>query len=109
MGKKIVLGLVWLCALVEGVASGVVPNDLLPLALVVLGVAWGYMSVDASDPTVYCAVAVAVGLTGYADALNHLPVVGMYLDGIIDNLSIALYSGVAAVVVNRSIGILTEE
>ena len=108
MGKKIVLGLAALCAIVEGVAPGVVPGDLLPMALVVLGLVWGYLGVDADDPVMFCALAVAVGLTGGSDALGNLVAVGSYLDGMIDALSIALYSAVGTLVVRRAITQLTE-
>lgn len=109
MGKKIVVGLGVLCAVVEGVAPGVVPGDALPIALVLLGLVWGYMGVDASDPTMHCALVVAVGLTGQYDALTHLPAVGTYLDGIIESLAIALYSSVATLAAVRIIARFTEE
>ena len=109
MGKKIVVGLGTLCAVVEGVAPGVVPADGLLIVLVLAGLAWGWIGVDAQDPTMYCALAVAVGMTGGADALGHLPAVGAYLDGIIDALSVALYSGVASLMVARIIARFTEE
>ena len=109
MGKKIVVGLGTLCAIVEGVAPGVVPADALLIALVLVGLVWGWMGVDANDPTMYFALVIAVGMTGGSDALGHLPAVGAYLDAIIDALSIALYSGVATVVVLRIIARFTEE
>ena len=108
MGKKIVLGLTMLCAVVEGIAPGAVPNALLPMALVILGLVWGYMGVDAEDPVMFCALAVAVGMTGSSDALGNLAVLGSYLDGMIDALSIALYSAVGTLVVNRAIANFTE-
>ncbi len=108
MGKKIVVGLGALCAIVEGVAPGVVPGNLLPMALVLLGLAWGWLGVDAENPTMYCALAVAVGMAGYSDALGNLAVIGTYLDGIIDNLSILLYSGVATLAATRTVARLTE-
>ncbi len=101
MGKKLVVGLGMLAAVIEGVVPGAVPMELLPLALVVLGLVWGWMGVDANDATAYFALAIAVGLTGQSDALGNLPAVGSYLDAIVGNVSIALYSGVATVLAVR--------
>ena len=109
MVKKIVLGVGVLCAIVEGVAPGVIPGDSLLIALVLLGLAWGYLGVDADDPTMYCVLVVAVGLAGQSGALDHLPLLGSYLDGIIDSISVALYSSVATLVVIRVIARLREE
>ena len=109
MGKKIVVGLGTLCAIVEGVAPGVIPGDALLIALVLLGLVWGYLGVDANDPTMHCALAVAVGLAGYSDALGHLPAVGSYLDAILDGIGVALYSSIATLVVIRVIARLREE
>ncbi len=108
MGKKILVGLGVLCAVVEGVAPGVVPGDALPIALVLVGLVWGYMGVDANDPTMHFALVVAVGLTGQSEALDILPAVGSYLDAIIDGLAIALYSSVATVATLRIIARFTE-
>ena len=109
MGKKILVGLGVLCAVVEGVAPGVVPGDALPIALVLVGLVWGYLGVDANDPTMHCALVVAVGMAGYSDALAHLPAVGSYLDAIIDGLAIALYSSIATLATIRIIARFTEE
>lgn len=109
MGKKIVVGLGVLCAVVEGVAPGVVPGDALPIALVLVGLVWGYLGVDANDPTMHCALVVAVGLTGQSEALDLLPAVESYLDAIVDGIAIALYSSIATLMVLRIIARFTEE
>ncbi len=97
MGKKVVVGLGTLAAILEGVSPGLIPGGGLLLALVVLGLVWGWMGVDANEPTTYCALAIAVGMTGSSDALSHLPAVGDFLDAIVGATSVALYSGVATV------------
>ena len=103
MGQRVVVGLMALAALLQGVLpEGTIPGNLLPLALVVLGLVWGYMGVDAEDATAYLAVVIGVGMAGYSDALTNLPVLGGYLDGIVDAASIALYSGVATVLALRT-------
>ena len=55
------------------------------------------MGVDAEDATAYLAIVIGVGLAGESEALNKLPEVGVYLNGILEAASIALYSGVATV------------
>ena len=107
MAKKVVVGLGTLAAILEGVQPGLIPGDGLLLALVVVGLVWGWMGVDAEDATAYCALAVAVGLTGSSDALTHLPAVGDYLDAIVGATSVILYSGVATVIAVRTYNRLT--
>ncbi|WP_446830996.1 hypothetical protein [Candidatus Foliamicus sp.] len=102
MGQRLIVGLITLAAVIEGVAPGAVPANVLPLLLVVLGLIWGAMGVDAEDPTTYLAVAIGVGLAGQSDALGNLPAIGNFLDGILDQASTALYSGVATVLALRT-------
>lgn len=103
MGNRVVVGLMALAAVLEGLLpEGTVPGNVLPLALAILGLVWGFMGVDAEDATAYLAVAIGVGMAGYSDALSNIPAVGSLLDGIVDAASIALYSGVASVLVMRT-------
>lgn len=102
MAKRVLVGLMALAAIIEGIWPGMVPNGFLPLALVVLGLVWGYMGVDAEDATAYLAVAIGVGLAGQSGALGNLPAVGLHLDAIVDQASTALYSGVATVLAMRT-------
>ena len=95
MPNKILLGLIVLAALIEGLAPGVVPQNILPLALVVLGIVAAVMS-DDGHPTAALVAAIAAATAGGADVLNHVHVIGGYLDGILDALVIALLSGAAA-------------
>ena len=100
MAHRVIVGLIALAAVIEGVAAGAVP--LLPLALVILGLVWGWMGVDAEDPTTYLAVAIGVGLAAGSDALTNIPAIGTALDGILGQASTALYAGVASVLVGRT-------
>ena len=103
MGNRVVVGLMALAAVLHGVLpEDTVPGNFLPLALVVLGLVWGYMGVDAEDATAYLAVVIGVGMAGYSDALDNLPAIGGHLDNILDAASIALYSGVATVLAVRT-------
>ena len=102
---RIVVGLILLAALVEGLAPGAVPSGLLPLALVILGLVYGWTAIDAEDPTAYLAVTIAAGIAAGAPdggVLNLVPAVGGYLDGIVDQVITALYAGVISILVARS-------
>ena len=114
---RIVVGLIALAAIIEGLAPGAVPSDLLPLALVILGLVYGWTAVDAEDPSAFLAVAIAAGMaTSMPDVsgaggdgtgvLHLIPMVGSYLDSIVDQLVTALYGGVISVVVARTVNLL---
>ncbi len=103
MSNKIVVGLVVLAAVIEGLAPGSVPNNLLPLALVVLGLIYAGTAIDAEDATAYLVVVLAVGAAAHADVLNHIHVIGSYLDSIVDQVSVSLYAGVITVLVMRTL------
>ena len=101
---RIVVGLITLAAIIEGLAPGAVPSDLLPLAIVVLGLVYGWTAVDAEDPVAFLAVTIAVGLAAEsAEVLQVIPAVGGYLDAIVDQVSMALYAGVISILVARTV------
>lgn len=101
---RIVVGLILLAAIIEGLAPGAVPSDLLPLAIVVLGLVYGWTAVDAEDPVAFLAVTIAVGLAAEsAEVLQVIPAVGGYLDSIVDQVSMALYAGVISILVARTV------
>ncbi len=108
MVKKLAVGLIVLAAIIEGVAPGMVPNDILPLALVILGLVYAAVAIDPEDATDYLAVVIAVYVTDVTDVLYNIPQIGMQLDGIIDGIGLALYAGVAVVVARRAVNRLTE-
>lgn len=97
MPNKILLGLIVLAALVHGLAPDAVPQNILPLALVILGIVAAVMAGD-EHPTAALVVAIAAATAGNADVLSNVHAIGGYLDGILDALVIALLSGAAAVV-----------
>ena len=86
MENRIIFGLGALAAIIEGLAGGMVPMGLLPLLLVVLGLAYGFMSLDAEDSTMFVAVAIGLGAATQADVLSNIHVIGGYLDAITDQL-----------------------
>lgn len=100
MANRVILGLMLAVALLEGLLPGTVP--LMPLALVILGLVWGWMGVDAEDPTAFLGVAIGAGLAAASDTLTNIPAIGGALDGILGSASTALYAGVASVVVARA-------
>ncbi len=101
MENRIIFGLGALAAIVEGLAGGMVPMGLLPLLLVVLGLAYGFMSLDAEDSTMFVAVAIGLGAATQADVLSNIHVIGTYLDAITDQLVLLYYGGVVAIVATR--------
>ena len=112
---RIVVGLILLAAIIEGLAPGAVPMDLLPLALVVLGLVYGWTAVDADDPGTYLIVTLAVAAAatmpggGAGDGngvLGLIPAVGGYLDAILDQGASALLAGVVSVFVARTMSLL---
>ena len=110
---RILIGLITLCAIIEGLAPGAVPSDLLPLSLVILGLIYGWTAVDAEDPVAFLAVTIAAGAAtsmpevsgsgGDSTGVLHLiPAIGSYLDSIVDQVVTALYAGVISIVTARA-------
>ena len=74
----------------------------MPLALVILGLAYAAVAIDAEDATAYLVITLAVGAAAGADVLGHIPQIGVPLDAIVDQVSVALYAGVITVLVIRT-------
>lgn len=102
MELRIIFGLGVIAAIIEGLMPGMVPQGLLPLALVVLGLVYGARSIDAENPTVVLVVAASVGMASGADVLGHIHVIGAYLDAIVDQYVLLLYGAVIAVMATRA-------
>lgn len=98
---RILVGLGTLVAIVHGLAPDVVPSDILPLALVVIGIVYGAMSIDPEDATGLMVVAIAVGGAAAADVLSNIHMIGMYLDSILDAMTLALWGAVVPIVAMR--------
>ncbi|MYD43646.1 MAG: hypothetical protein F4W90_07110 [Gammaproteobacteria bacterium] len=101
MLTRIIVGLAALAAIVHGLAPEIVPMNILPLALAVLGLVYGAMCVDAEDASGFLVVAIAVGAAGMSDALVNIHYIGEYLDRILDAQAIALMAAVASILVMR--------
>ncbi len=98
MANKIIIGLAALLAIVMGFAPDIDSGGMLSLGLVVLGLVYAGLAVDAEDAGGYLILTLAVGAAAGADALSHIPTLGGYLDAIIDNVSTVLTAGVATVI-----------
>lgn len=103
MAVKIIVGLIALLAILQGLAADAVPGGIVPLVLVVLGLAYAAMAIDAEDATAYLVLTLAVGAAAGADVLSHIPVIGAPLDAILDQAGTALYAGVVTVITTRTI------
>ena len=101
MATRVIIGLILLAAIVLAVAPDAIPGNALSILLVLLGLAYAYVTIDAEDATAYLVVVVAVGAAAGSDVLNNIPAVGMYLDGILGGLSTALYASVATIAAIR--------
>lgn len=99
MENRIIFGLIAIAAIVEGLAAGSVPMNLLPLALVVLGLVYGVRGVDAEDPAGVLTVVIATAVAADANVLSNIQMIGGHLDSILDQLAVA-YLAVAAAVVS---------
>jgi hypothetical protein len=90
-----------LLAVLEAVAAGMVP--MAGLLIVLAGVVYGAMAVDAEDATAYLVVALAASGVAGSGALDAIPAVGMMLTGVVGGLSMALWGGAATVVIMRTV------
>ncbi len=102
MAIRIIVGLVLLLAIVQGLAPDMIPGGIVPILIVVLGFAYAAMAIDAEDATAFLVVALATGGAAGADALSVVPAIGAPLDAIVDQVSMALYSGAVAILAMRT-------
>ena len=103
MASRIVIILSVLLALHEGLVAGMLlSSTLVSLALVILGLLYAHISVDAEDATGYLAVTIAVGAAAGMDVLGNIPAIGGHLDAILDPVSTVLYAGVVTILVKRA-------
>ena len=108
MVNRIIVALIVILAIIQGLAADAIPEGIVSIVLVVLGLVYGWMAVDAEDATAYLVVALAVGAAAGADVLSHIQVIGAYLDAIVDPISTALYAGVITVFAKKVINRLTD-
>lgn len=105
MANKIILGLAILLAIVVAFAPDVDSNTggAVSLVLVVLGLAYAAVAVDAEDAVAFLVLAVAVGAAAGMDVLSSIPAIGGYLDAIVDQLATVLSAGVVTVLATQCV------
>ena len=108
MVVRIIVGLIVVLAIIQGLAAGAIPENIVLIALVILGLVYGGMALDAEDATSFLVVALAVGAAAGADVLSNIPAAGEKLDAIVDPITIALYAGVITVFAKKVINHLTD-
>ncbi len=108
MATRVVYSLAILAAVIEGLAPGVVPGGVLPLALVVLGVAYAMMNIDAVNPQAFLTTALVVAAAGGADVLSNVLVIGSYLDAILDQAAVMYLAGGAGILAMRAWSIISK-
>ena len=101
MASRTIVSLIAALAVIQGLGVDAIPAGLVSLALVILGLVYGGMALDAEDATSFLVVALAVGAAAGADVLSNIQVIGEKLDAIVDPITIALYAGVITVFAKR--------
>ena len=101
MANRVLVGVVALLALLEGFVPGVVP--MAGLIIVLAGIVYGALAVDAEDATAYLVVALAASGVAGSGVLGAIPAVGEGLTGLVGGLSMALWGGAATVVIMRTV------
>ena len=105
MATRITIAAIALVAIIQGLAGDQMAEGVggvMMLLLVVLGLIYAGVAIDAEDATAFLVVVVAVGLAADANVLSNIHAVGEYLDAILDPVTVALYSGVVTVLVLRT-------
>lgn len=103
MVVRIIVALIVILAILQGLVDAV-PENIVSIALVILGLVYGGMALDAEDATSFLVVAIAVGAAAGADVLSNIPgILGESLDAIVDPITIALYAGVITVFGKRAL------
>ena len=101
MATRVIVGLIALLAIIHGLAGAMVPSGIIPLVVVLLGIIYGFLGVDAEDATDYLVVTIAVGATAGANVLGNIPAIGGHLDALVDPIGIALQASVFSILVSR--------
>ncbi len=103
MLTRIIVAVVAILAIVKAFAPGIQDAGAIGILLVIAGLVYAAVAVNAEDATAYLVVAVAVGASAGADVLNAIPLIGGQLDAIVGHISTALYSGVVTVLAVRTV------
>ena len=103
MVNRILVALVVVLAIVKAVAPDLQDAGVIGIIVVVAGLAYAAMAVNAEEATDYLVVAVAVAIAAKANVLGAIPGIGGHLDAIVDTISMALTAGIVTVLAVRTI------
>ena len=102
MLRKLLIIVMTVLALVHGAWPDMMASGIVPLLLVLSGLAYGVVATDAENPTAYLVVVLAIGMAASVDVLSHIQGIGEFLDAIFDALMLSLYSSAVTIVVLRA-------
>ena len=97
MATRVVYGLGILAAIIEGLAPGTVPQNVLPVALVVLGAAYAVMNIDAAKPQAFLTTALVIAAAASADVVSNVWGIGEPIDAILDQVAVMYLAGGGAI------------
>lgn len=97
MAERVLTGLGALVALVVGFMPDLVPAETVTLVMVIGGIVYVALAVDASDAGGFLITAIAIATLSGSGAVGSIPAIGGALDAAIGHLSSGLNGGVAAV------------
>ena len=103
MVNRILVALVALLAIVKAFAPDLQDAGVIGIVVVVAGLAYAALAVNAEEATDYLVVAVAVAIAAKANVLGAIPGIGDQLDAIVDTISMALTAGIITVLAVRTI------
>lgn len=101
MLNKIILAVGVLIAIVHGLAPDLVPNNILPLVLVLLGLVYGITAIESENATDFMVLVIAVVAVSQTDILSHIHVIGPHLDAIWDAYAIPVGGAVVPIALLR--------
>lgn len=102
MLRRVLVVVMVLLVLVQGLGPDMIGGGVVPLLLVLCGLAYGVLATDAENPTVYLVVVLAVGAAAGAEVLSNIHSVGEYLDSILMATTLPLYASVATILCIRT-------
>lgn len=102
MLRRVLVVVMAVLALVHGLGPDMIGGGVVPLLLVLSGLAYGVVATDAENPTIYLVVVLAVGAAAGADVLSSIHEIGSYLDSILDAVTHPLYASVATILCIRA-------
>ena len=107
MLRKVLVVAMVVLALVHGLLPDMIAGGVVPLLLVLSGLAYGAVATDAENPTVYLVVVLAAAAASHADVLSSIPGIGESLDSILDAVMHALYASAVTILCVRAYNRIT--